>query len=492
MVCPEEARWTASGRRPPPPPVSHPGPNSLVIRGATLLGQRDPVDVRLAGGLVSEVGRRLVARADDEVVAADGALLLPGLHDQHLHLLALAAAGRSVRAGPPEVADRRALGTALRSAPADRHGWVRAVGYHQSVAGLLDRWALDDLEPRRPVRLQHRSGALWMLNSAAVTAVGLDAAVVPGLERDGAGRPTGRLFRLDHWLRARLPPSGPPDLGAVGARLAAWGVTGITDATVTTGSAEVELLARSVGSGSLPQRVTVMGPLGLVAPPDSGLTLGPVKVVLADDDLPDPDGLAETVVAAHAEGRPVAVHCVTRAELVVAVAALQAGGAARGDRLEHGGVIPPTMFADLVALGVTVVTQPGFIAERGDAYLDEVDPADRGDLYRCASLLAAGVPVAAGSDAPFGPASPWRAVRSAVERTTPSGRPLGPDERLAPPRALGLFLGPPADPGGPARAVAPGAPADLCLLRGSLAEAVDDDDPVTLTVIGGRVVADHR
>ena len=41
------------------------------------------------------------------------------------------------------------------------------------VAGPLDRAALDDVEPRTPVRVQHRSGILWTLNSAGLAAVGL-------------------------------------------------------------------------------------------------------------------------------------------------------------------------------------------------------------------------------------------------------------------------------------------------------------------------------
>ena len=33
-------------------------------------------------------------------------------------------------------------------------------------------------------------------------------AAEPGIERDGHGRPTGRIYGADEWLRARLPGSG--------------------------------------------------------------------------------------------------------------------------------------------------------------------------------------------------------------------------------------------------------------------------------------------
>jgi predicted amidohydrolase YtcJ len=134
------------------------------------------------------------------------------------------------------------------------------------------------------------------------------------------------------------------------------------------------------------------------------------------------------------------------------------------------------------------VTQPAFIAERGDRYLAEVEAADRGDLYRCRSLLRCGVRVAASSDAPYASADPWAAMRAAVRRQTPNGHLLGEDERLAPLAALGLYLGSFDDPGGPRRRVAVGSIADLCLLSAPDHEAVFLDAPVVATVIDGRIV----
>ena len=131
------------------------------------------------------------------------------------------------------------------------------------------------------------------------------------------------------------------------------------------------------------------------------------------------------------------MHCVTRAELIVALAAWDEVGAEPGDRIEHGAVIPVELIAGLRARGLVVVTQPSFVAARGDQYLADVDPGDRAHLWRCGSLLAAGVGVAAGTDAPFGDANPWRAIAAARDRTTPSGVVLGAgraDPRRAGPR----------------------------------------------------------
>ena len=45
--------------------------------------------------------------------------------------------------------------------------WLRGVGYHELVAGELDRWLLDEIVADRPLKIQHRSGKMWMLNSLA-------------------------------------------------------------------------------------------------------------------------------------------------------------------------------------------------------------------------------------------------------------------------------------------------------------------------------------
>ena len=130
-------------------------------------------------------------------------------------------------------------------------------------------------------------------------------------------------------------------------------------------------------------------------------------------------------------------------------------GSVPGDRVEHASVVPLEAVTALRELSLTVVTQPAFIVARGDTYLAEVEPADRPDLYRCASLQDGGVAVGGSTDAPFGPDDPWVAIRAAIERRAASGAPVGSDRGLEPASALDLFLGPPAHPGGPRRRVDP-------------------------------------
>ncbi len=64
-------------------------------------------------------------------------MVIPGLHDHHVHLRAAAAALDSVQVGPAKVHDRAELARVLASAPVGVDGWIRAVGYHESAAGPL-------------------------------------------------------------------------------------------------------------------------------------------------------------------------------------------------------------------------------------------------------------------------------------------------------------------------------------------------------------------
>jgi predicted amidohydrolase YtcJ len=174
---------------------------------------------------------------------------------------------------------------------------------------------------------------------------------------------------------------------------------------------------------------------------------------------------------------------------VVTIAALRAAGSHPLDRIEHAAVVPDDNLADLADLGVTVVTQPNFVAERGDQYLAEVPAAEHGHLWRVASLLNAMVPVALSTDMPFGHGDPWTAMRAAVYRTTPSGAVLNANECVSPLKALTMFLGQ-SDQPGRARTVETGQPGDLCVLTEPPATALAELEAgmVAATIIGGELV----
>lgn len=456
------------------------------------------IDVRVDTEQILAVGPRLPRRPGEPVLDAGGAAVLPGLHDHHVHLRAAVAARRSVRLDRitgPAAFDRTVRATAAALRPG---AWLRGVGWHEQTAGRLDRARLDALVPDRPARVQHRSGDLWVLNTPALEAVG-----GPDTDLDPVAVATGQLWRLDGWLRERIAGHADPqafarDLGDLTAQAARAGVTGYTDATPGRDQTDVDVLSALAEAGVVGQRLLLMTPPGLRPPDSPRVRLGAHKIILDDAGLPSESDLAEAIRAGHRRQVPVAIHCLTAEQLVIATAALQLAGSGTagspaGDRIEHAGVVPPGYAQLLRRLGVAVVTQPGFIADRGDDYLRDVPAPEQPWLYPCGSLLRSGVAVAAATDTPFGPADPWLSIAAAVARRTAGGRILTPGERVDPVTALNLFLADPEDLGR-TRRVRPGEHGDLCVLDRPLTEALAQvvrdpgHNPVRTVVLGGRLI----
>jgi predicted amidohydrolase YtcJ len=485
--------------------------NGLLIERVELGGEPDRA-VLVRGGRIVAVGGRELRRHPDargvDLLDGQGGALLPGLRDDHLHLFATAAAATSLRVDLAAFASGRAVASApgagvewlaarLRAAAqaVGPGATVRAVGYHESIAGPLTATRLDELLGAwsdRRVRVQHVSGHAWFLNRAAAAA----ARAVPDdgvlLDADPALRDASAAF---------------PSLAATSRRLASYGVCHVTDAGVGNAAAEWMALRAAIDAGELLQHCTVMGrpelaELGLVTDRDGDghggadgaarprLTVGPVKLVLADHGLPELDDLIGQMEASGARG--VAIHCVTAESLVLAAVALAQVGR-RGQRIEHASVAPDDVVALVAASGARIVTQPGFVVRHGDRYRAEVEPSEQPWLYRLRAWRAAGVPLTAGSDAPFGQLDPWASMVAAVDRHTASGASLGQDERLSPEEALALFSRRPGsvdagDTGDRPAAPRVGDPADLCLLALGWQAARDQ---LSACAVSATLVAGH-
>lgn len=436
-----------------------------LIKNARVHGHPQITDLRLCNGLISGIGAGLSSDEGDTVIDARRATLLPGLHDHHIHLVALAASLDSLCCGPPDINSEDNLAALLREHNAISGGsWLRGIAYHPSVAGDIDRHWLDRHIPDRPVRIQHRGGRLWVLNSCALQELGLPCDAIPaGLEQVN-GLITGRLYEADRWLRTRLH-SHFPELGKASNLLASYGITGITDTTPSNSDTEWDYFHKSQLDGQLRQRVRMMGTAHIRNCQESErLKRGEFKIHLLESQLPDFDLLCADIATAHSRDSAVAVHCVSRTELVFALSALQATGVRPGDRIEHASVTPPELLQSIRELGLRIVTQPHFITERGDQYLADVEALDQPWLYRAAAFINAGIPLAGGSDAPFGSADPWLAVRAAVERRSRGGEVIAAAEALTPEQALSLFLSRPEAPGIITEKLSVGDSADLCLL----------------------------
>ncbi|MFN8543987.1 MAG: amidohydrolase family protein [Candidatus Binatia bacterium] len=429
-----------------------------------------------------------------------GATVLPGLVDPHLHLFALAARDAHLDCARFDTVDMLLVAVAARARALPPGTWVRGEGLDEVRLGRLPyARELDAAAPGHPVRLRHRSRHASVLNGRALRCLGPS----PGVERIH-GVPTGLVSGREELLSRRVGPLPRADLEAglatAAHALAARGVTTVADATPRTWIA-LAPLRRVMAAGRFPLRVFAMRP----SPrshwrPTPRLAPGPVKIMVQEEGTrlrPNPATLARRIRAAADAGVPVAVHCLGTATLVAALAAFAALPAAvrrrARHRLEHVAECPPPLVARIARLGLAVVTNPALVRERGDVYLADPDGPPAAWLYRAASLAAAGVPLAAASDAPVTPLDPWLGMATARTRRTAIGRVLGGSERLTSAAALGLFttgaawsLG--AD--GLGRLV-PGGAADLIAVEPDPLRATPDElhtTRVRLAMVGGEVV----
>jgi hypothetical protein len=102
------------------------------------------VDVIVRAGHVEAIGPDLSVPPGARVVEGDGRAVLPGLHDHHLHLLALAASLDSVDLAAA-TSSTIARWRPRSSSATRRREWLRAVGHRRpqtdrSTGGSSMRW----------------------------------------------------------------------------------------------------------------------------------------------------------------------------------------------------------------------------------------------------------------------------------------------------------------------------------------------------------------
>jgi len=211
--------------------------------------------------------------------------------------------------------------------------------------------------------------------------------------------------------------------------------------------------------------------------------------------LPPLNELEARIRRARKKKRGIAFHCVTHIELLFAIAALNScadldSQIQFADRIEHGAVIFDDVLPMLRALNLSVITQTGFLYERGPQYQQNLTGHELAHLYRYQTLLDAGIRVGLSSDAPYGPLNPWQVMHAAIERKTRAGDVIGRQECVSPEQALAGYLSNANAPGGVLRKIAVGERADMCLLTRPWSDIKNDLSAVLVghTVVAGEVI----
>lgn len=194
----------------------------------------------------------------------DGKLVIPGLHDMHVHPSGGGLA--RFRCMIPQGSDAKQslaviAGCVARAKPGE---WIDGGGYQNDSFGKTPPTMkmLDSVSPNNPVLLRDISGHSAWGNSQAFKIAGIDDKTPDPeggiIERDKAGNATGILRESGAMLVSRNIPGASPErlveaLGWALDEMLQFGITGFDDAGVARDTAQA--YAALADSGRLKQRV---------------------------------------------------------------------------------------------------------------------------------------------------------------------------------------------------------------------------------------------
>ena len=452
-------------------------------------------DYPLATAVAISNGRILAVGIDSEMLSLssprtrkinlDGCRVLAGLTDSHFHYYDWALNRRQL-----ELATTASLADVLAQvAKAASHtpsgSWILGQGWNETRwpnPRLITRADLDDLTPTYPTLLWRSDMHLAVANSLALQEAHISAETLDPsqglIDRDASGQPTGVLRELAiNLVRGVIPP--PTDAETVTAmrdgftELHRLGLTGVHDYRIM-GGADGPLAFRAYQhlqtAGELILRMWMLLPgerlnqaieMGLrTGFGDDTMRVGHVKffsdggqgartawMLEAYEDinssgmpLTPMDEIADAVRRSHQAGLAVSIHAIgdraNRELITVFEQIMSRERVARPSaphRIEHVQNIRPEDMLRLGRLGVVASVQPIHVPD--DFPMIEKSVGQRGRWsYPFRDLLAAGVPLAFGSDCPVANPNPMWGIHAAVTRQMRDGTPIGgwyPDQRLS-------------------------------------------------------------
>jgi predicted amidohydrolase YtcJ len=459
----------------------HESATAMAVRDGKILALGD--DAALAG----------CASARTQIVDLQKRTVTPGLIDVHTHAMewtkgilraqidATFPTAHAIKDITQEI-NRRA--TTLQPGQ-----WIQGAGWDDSKLAehrYITRGDLDSVAPNNPVYLDHVSGHLAAVNSAALKLAGIGKETPDPqggvIERDPAGAPTGILKDTAMSLVASLLPKDPDDINVKAAQLVAQkaaelGLTTIHDIFLS--SDEIRGYQDAYRRGWLKIRVQMSPQMGSQADAEKLAQMG-VHTGFGDDSLKF--GAAKMFADGGMGARTIAIYPpgvigepgnlgvlrwtpeeMQKAHLTAAAAGWQLETHAIGDRamdevldsyaaviqqlglkdprfrIVHAGISTPAIQKRMQALHVVVDGNPPFVYWIGSWFL-KYGPERVRWSYPAKSYIDNGIIEAAGSDVPVTPISPWWGIWSAVvRRDLQSGQVLAPEERITVKQALALY-----------------------------------------------------
>jgi len=471
-------------------------PAELVFFGTVLTvddGRPTAEALAVADGRIVAVGDRADVAGwigpDTETIELGDGCVMPGLVEAHGHPLmeAIVLSDRMVDIRPVTMRDADAVVAAIKTEVAKRgadgaylNGWdpLLQQGLPEPTLAWLDGEAHDT-----PLVIIHNSGHKAYFNTAAAGRVGLtrDTPDPKGAkyghdangDLDGTAEETGAVFSL---LAGAINPSDyPAMLHAELGRLNRAGLTTcsemafdptfrpvleqlrddltvrlrvyeVSNAAMTTETNPVngDDLFRQVGIKIWVDGSPWIGNIDLSFPyldTDATRTIGVPPGSCGHANY-TPEQLVEIVHAYFPQGWPMSCHVMGDAgvDTILDIYEEALRRWPRDDhrlRLEHVGAIRDEQLQRAHDLGVTCSLFVDQIHYWGDIIVDGLFGPEHGSRWMpCGSALATGMRISLHNDPPVTPEEPLRNISVAVTRTAPSGRVIGPQERITVEQAI--------------------------------------------------------
>jgi predicted amidohydrolase YtcJ len=505
--------------------------------------------VALAGDRIAHVGTSADIRqraGSAEVIDLEGAFVVPGFIDTHVHFIDGGFRLASVQlrdASTREEFVRRIQEFAQTVPPGT---WITGGDWDHTLWGseLPRRDWIAAVTPVHPVWINRLDGHMALANSAALRIAGVarDVANLPGGEiiRDDTGEPTGLLKdNAMGIVNGKVPePSDAMKDRALEAAMQYVAAQGVTTVHNMGSWDDVDVFARASKAGRLGTRIYAAVPLsswerlrdtvaagtyGTAGSRDPWFRIGALKGFVDGslgshtaafyepfDDAPGnkgllvntPEDLHAWISGADRAGLHVVVHAIgdranaTLLDIFERTAA-ENGQRDRRFRIEHAQHLAPADIPRFAKLGVIASMQPYHAIDDG-RWADRVIGRERSKgTYAFRSLLDARAPLAFGSDWFVAPPTPLEGIYAAVTRRTLDDRHPGgwvPEQKITVEEALAAYTGAGAYASFDEEqkgTVAPGMLADLTVidrdLRTTPAPEIRDAR-ILRTLVGGRTV----